>query len=553
MIILYTQKRLYLCIISSAFFLTSTLAQVGIGTTSPVNGSILDITSSEKGILIPRIDIADLSTIDPIVGGAPVSLLVYNTNTTSGEGFYYWDGFDWTPLSNGSSGTGDDWTLSGNSGTVPGTGAGENYMGTSDAQDMLIATDDTERIRILSDGRVSINDATPFSTDLFTVSAATGDSAINGYSLGSGIGVYGQNTGSGFGVIGINSSTGIGVYGESTTGSGFSMFGLNGSIWGDYTTAGGDAIVGNTDTNGLSNGIWGINDNADGTAVLGGTDGIFVLPVGGTGVSGSTEKLGIYGYAGEGSRNNSNLGNAAARFNLDNDSDATTTTGNGADRAIAILAGFDNVSPDGSQAAADSYFGGYFSGGRQVGSQTFAYVGMRYGTNNGGTNGTDYKIIGTGAVSTLIEDGQGNHRVMFAPEAPEIVFQDFGIGTLTNGSAKITLDPILKKSLHVDREHPLRVYITVEGECNGVYVTDKSIDGFTVKELNNGKSNIAFSWQIVANRADRKDANGEVISKHIGHRLPLGPTYLEPIAKHAKRLNKPKVSTNMSKEHKFQK
>lgn len=554
MIILYTQKRLYLCIISFAFFFTSAIAQVGIGTTSPINGSILDITSSEKGILIPRIDIEDLSTIDPIVGGAPVSLLVYNTNTTSGEGFYYWDGSNWTSLSNGSSGTGDDWTLSGNSGTVPGTSTGENYIGTSDAQDVLIATNDNERIRILSDGRVSINDASPFSGDLFTASATTGDTAINGYSFGSGIGIYGQNTSTGFGVVGINSSTGFGVYGESTTGSGFSIFGLNGSIWGDYTTSGGDAVVGNTDTSGLSNGIWGINDNADGTAILGGTNGLFILPTGGAGVSGSTEKLGIYGYAGEGSRNNSNLGNAAARFNLDADSDVTTTTGSGADRAVAILAGFDNVSPDGSQAADDSYFGGYFSGGRQVGSQTFAYVGMRYGTNNAGTNGTDYKIIGTGSVSTLIEDDQGNHRVMFAPEAPEILFQDFGVGTLTNGVAKIELDPILKKSLHIDEAHPLKVYITVEGECNGVYVTDKSINGFTVKELQNGTSNISFSWQIVANRADRKDASGEVISKHIGHRLPLGPTYLQPIAKQAKQLKKPRIETkSRSKEGKIEK
>tara|TARA_R110000751_G_scaffold4227_3_gene20396 strand:- start:1595 stop:1885 length:291 start_codon:yes stop_codon:yes gene_type:complete len=56
-----------------------------------------------------------------------------------------------------------------------------------------------------------------------------------------------------------------------------------------------------------------------------------------------------------------------------------------------------------------------------------------------------------------------------------------------------------------------------------VYVTDKSSDGFTVKELQGGTSNVSFSWQIVANRADSKDANGNIISKHVGLRLPEGP------------------------------
>jgi hypothetical protein len=73
-------------------------AQVGINTTTPVGGSMLDITSTDKGILIPRVDIADLSTIAPITGGAPESLLVYNTNGTTGKGFYYWNGAEWTMI-----------------------------------------------------------------------------------------------------------------------------------------------------------------------------------------------------------------------------------------------------------------------------------------------------------------------------------------------------------------------------------------------------------------------------------------------------------------------
>ncbi|WP_299683756.1 hypothetical protein [uncultured Dokdonia sp.] len=496
MIVLYSTKNFFISTLFSILFFAPIVAQVGIGTTSPSAGSMLDITSADKGVLLPRVDIVDLSTVAPIVGGATVGLLVYNTNTTTGIGYYYWNGSEWSALSDAS--VNEDWELTGNSGTTPGTSSGENYIGTSDAQNLIIATNGTERLRVLSDGRVSINNTSPSTTNLLTVEAATNESAVNGFSTGTGIGVFGQNT-----------STGIAIFGNNS--------------------GGGDGLVGQTTSSGVSNGLFAVNFDVSGTAILGGNGSTtYAIPTSGSGVSASSGSLGLFAYAGDGSMDNANLGNAAAEFDLDADFDPTTSNGNNANRAFAKIAGFDNVSPDGALSAADSYYGGYFSGGPQTGNQTFAYVGMRYSTNNNGNNGTDYKIIGTGSVSTLIKDDQNMPRVMFAPEAPEIVFQDYGIGQLVNGEARITLDAILKKSLYINDAHPLKVYVTLEGECNGVYVTNKSIDGFTVKELKNGTSNAAFSWQIVANRADTKDANGQVVSKHEGLRLPIGPGYITP-------------------------
>ena len=95
--------------------LTTTLliGQVGINTTNPDDGAILDINSSEKGIFIPRVDIADLSTIDPITGitNSPAALLAaeglmaYNTNSTTGPGFFYWSGTAWVAVSASSAST----------------------------------------------------------------------------------------------------------------------------------------------------------------------------------------------------------------------------------------------------------------------------------------------------------------------------------------------------------------------------------------------------------------------------------------------------------------
>jgi len=84
-------------------------AQVGINTTTPNASSMLDITATDKGLLIPRISIPNLNAAAPVTTPA-TSLLVYNTNATTGIGFYYWDGSKWTPFSGGVS----HWTKVGN-------------------------------------------------------------------------------------------------------------------------------------------------------------------------------------------------------------------------------------------------------------------------------------------------------------------------------------------------------------------------------------------------------------------------------------------------------
>ena len=67
----------------AALLLTATTyAQVGIGTTTPEPSAALDITSTTKGLLIPRMTAAERDTITSPAQG----LIIFCTNCASGEG-----------------------------------------------------------------------------------------------------------------------------------------------------------------------------------------------------------------------------------------------------------------------------------------------------------------------------------------------------------------------------------------------------------------------------------------------------------------------------------
>jgi hypothetical protein len=125
---------------------------------------------------------------------------------------------------------------------------------------------------------------------------------------------------------------------------------------------------------------------------------------------------------------------------------------------------------------------------------------------------------------------------MACPETPEILFQDYGTGQLSNGEAYITIDPIFSKNIIVNELHPLKVFIQLEDDCNGVFVTQKSAGGFKVKELAGGNSNARFSWSVVANRADETDAAGNIISSNANNRFVYAPI---PEGFSSKPMNKP--------------
>jgi hypothetical protein len=68
---------------------------IGIGTTSPATTAALDVSSTSKGALLPRMNASQRAAIvSPATG-----LIVYQTDGTAG--FYYFDGLVWQQLASG--------------------------------------------------------------------------------------------------------------------------------------------------------------------------------------------------------------------------------------------------------------------------------------------------------------------------------------------------------------------------------------------------------------------------------------------------------------------
>lgn len=91
------RNKLFLVVLA-LLFTNIVVGQIGIQTNSPDQSAVLDIVSSDKGLLIPRVVLSsNLSDPSPVTSPA-TGLLVFNTGSNQETGFYYWSGTTWTML-----------------------------------------------------------------------------------------------------------------------------------------------------------------------------------------------------------------------------------------------------------------------------------------------------------------------------------------------------------------------------------------------------------------------------------------------------------------------
>jgi hypothetical protein len=333
-----------------------------------------------------------------------------------------------------------------------------------------------------------------------------------------------SNTSSGAGLQG-TSSTGVGLSGVSAagefydpgidgesstnngddTGGGFGLNFLSGAVapeYGvvafglDYGVSGAETDTGKTlstsgygvqgeDTAGTANGAGDYNvgvagSSTVGTGVLGTSHASPVVSIFGE------APVGVYGVAA--TQSGTPNGNAFAFFGETNSFglDIHSTASNSNSVIYALSPGF-------------LFFGQSGSGGGQfwVDNSGNERLSGTLTTSKGGPY-----VETTGASGTAMTE-YGERTTV-----PQV--EDVGEGQLQNGRGYVNIDARLADT--IDRRVAYHVFVTPEGDCNGLYVTQKGPAGFAVRELRGGHGSLAFEYRIVAKPIDEN-----------GQRLAIAP------------------------------
>ena len=101
--------------------------------------------------------------------------------------------------------------------------------------------------------------------------------------------------------------------------------------------------------------------------------------------------------------------------------------------------------------------------------------------------------------SSVVKAADGSHRALYCVESPECWFEDFGRARLVRGKARVRLDRMFAGTVRTGDYH---VFLVPEGPSQGLYVTRRTRNGFEVRETQDGRSTLAFSYRIVARRRD---------------------------------------------------
>jgi hypothetical protein len=346
-------------------------------------------------------------------------------------------------------------------------------------------------------GVAGFEDATSgFTNGVFGQSAST-----------SGTGVFGNAAAtSGFthGVVGLNASaTGDGVHGTATATSGSAT-----GVVGQTASPNGNGVTGfATATTGSPIGVFGQISSTNGAGVLGvatattgGGDGVFGSTFGtsGAGVSGAASSTSgnAIGVVGNSSGADGGIGawgvfQATSGFGVGVRGDLQSSTANGAAGLFltfspnSVAGQFANFSRQGLILQGLS---GPFDAAQKEVFSVDASGNLQISGN--------LTVSGTKSSTAKLQDGR--EVALYAVESPENWFEDFGSAELNNGVAWVALEASFAQAVNAAVNY--HVFLTANGDSNGLYVARKTAAGFEIREHGGGASNVAFDYRIVARR-----------------------------------------------------
>jgi hypothetical protein len=210
------KTQTFLSVFTGVFLLSciNTIAQntfpssgaAGIGTTTPNASSLLDVTSTTKGVLVPRMTQTQRNAIvSPATG-----LLIFQTDKT--PGFYYYSGTAWVAVTPKAKG----WSLTGNGATD----STVNFIGTTDTHPLLF------RVNNLRAGYIGYGkSSTSFGYNALNASTTGNYNTATGtYALAANTGGYNNTANGAYAMVSnaggsFNAATGSDVLHNNTTGT----------------------------------------------------------------------------------------------------------------------------------------------------------------------------------------------------------------------------------------------------------------------------------------------------------------------------------------------
>jgi hypothetical protein len=360
-------------------------------------------------------------------------------------------------LTIGTATTSPGWLTTGNTGTLATT----NFIGTTDAVDWVVKTNNVEQMRVLSTGNVGIGLTAPLAKLHVQVAA--------------GVAVRGTQTGFGSGYLGYSGAISLGSFG-STTG----------------------AVIYSEEGVATSNpSLIAVTRNPASYAANIAFSDVWIAGYFGTDNPSTTfNPPGLYGQLNEGA----NFGSIAFQSGITGYMNRGIILGNAA-YSVGLTGIANSQNQDAFGIIGRAYCdvivsqnsGGYFESNNYANTinNAFAYVA------NAGLN---RKIAGSGAVSEIIPTPDHGRVILTCPESPEYFYQDYGTVQLVNGKAHVDLDPILADIIFVNKDNPLRAFCTPVDmlNFNGVTMTNRSQTGFDLVELNGGTHSGTLEYQLVA-------------------------------------------------------
>jgi hypothetical protein len=428
---------------------------VGVNATgaAPDASAMLDVVSTTRGLLIPRMTSAQRTAIATPATG----LYVYDTTTNS---FWFYNGTAWSEMASNT-----NWRLAGN------TLSGTEFMGSINAQPVLFYSNNAERMRILSNGQIGVNAVSPGTAQLFTAIATTTERiAIAGFSNSTVTGnsavlgeIYGTVSSQSYGVQGVFNGTNTGT----VTASGVRGITNNATQGANYTTS-------------FNRGVWGtLGNNVQYSFGVAGT----------TAANGSIRTGGVIGQTNNGTATWTSIAYYASTSITYGVYSSNATNNSGGGRLANPSAALAVYPASRNQGIGAGLRGGVM--GAWIHGQVYGTVlsGNRFGLY------VDGLTITNNAIVQFIPAASGTEARVATYAAAGVTRDVYckGRSQLASGQCTVKFDSIFAALAGQD----VVVTITPLGPGAALYIDEIGPDGFTVKENGTQLSNTPFMWIAV--------------------------------------------------------